>query len=120
MRKARSAGPRSRGDAGWDRALLGDCGIGYARYELDAGAMRPDTPHPHPEQQRRGYGAPLLAQVERAARARGGTAVRRNVDKRDTNASAAYRNSGHAIVESAIADLGGGFVMDGCVMQRKP
>ena len=106
-------------DAWWDKALLGDRLIGFAQYERYPGAMKLDKLYLHRDYRRQGYGARLLAHVEAAARARGLPAVRLNVNKHNAKSIAAYRNSGYAVIETVVADIGGGFVMDDYVMEKR-
>jgi diamine N-acetyltransferase len=72
----------------------------------------------HPDFQRQGLGAMLLAHVEDAAREQNFEIVVLAVNKRNTNAIAAYRKHGFAIRDSIIVDIGGGFVMDDYIMAK--
>jgi ribosomal protein S18 acetylase RimI-like enzyme len=73
----------------------------------------------HQDYQRQGYGGRMLAHVADAARRRGLSAVRLNVSKYNLKSIAAYRKSGYAVVDSVVADIGRGFIMDDYVMQKK-
>jgi ribosomal protein S18 acetylase RimI-like enzyme len=46
-------------------------------------------------------------------------ALRLNVNKHNIKAIGAYRKSGYETVESVVADIGGGYVMDDYVMAKK-
>jgi ribosomal protein S18 acetylase RimI-like enzyme len=107
------------GNAWWEQALVGGRMIGFAQYELYGRSMKLDKLYVHPDFQRRGYGARMLAHIEDAARRRGLSAVRLNVNKHNLKAIAAYRNNGYATVETVVADIGGGYVMDDYVMEKK-
>jgi ribosomal protein S18 acetylase RimI-like enzyme len=107
----------------WDKAQLGARMIGYLHYNLgagqDAGAMKLNQIYVHQDCQRRGHGARMLAHVEDAARRQGCSLVRLTVNKRNFNSIAAYRKRGYAVAATLVADIGGGFVMDDYVMEKK-
>ncbi len=107
------------GNAWWDKAALGGRIVGFAQYELYQHAMKLDKLYLHQDCQRQGYGGRILAQVEEQARLRGCSAVRLNVNKHNVKSIAAYRKYGYATVETVVADIGGGFVMDDYVMEKK-
>lgn len=107
------------GSAWWDQALVGGRMIGFAQYELYRQSMKLDKLYLHRDFQRQGYGARMLAHIEDAARRRGSSAVRLNVNKHNLNAIAAYRKNGYEVVETVVADIGGGFVMDDYVMHKQ-
>ena len=107
------------GSAWWDRALVDGSMIGFAQYELHGHSMKLDKLYIHPDFQRRGYGACMLAHIEEAARARGALAVKLNVNKHNLKSIAAYRKSGYEVVDEVVADIGGGYVMDDFVMEKK-
>lgn len=65
---------------------------------------------------RRGIGAALIARAEAHARASGSLALSLTVNRANAAAIAAYQRLGFAIRESAVVDIGGGFVMDDHVM----
>ena len=104
--------------AWWDKGEIDGRIIGFAQYELYAGAMKLDKLYVHQDYQRQGHGARMLAHVEAAARARRLRAVRLNVNKHNGKAIAAYRNSGYEVAATVVADIGGGFVMDDYVMEK--
>ena len=106
------------GDAWWEQALLGGRMIGFAQYELHGRSMKLDKLYLHQDFQRQGYGGRMLAHVEDAARRRGADAVRLNVNKHNLKSIAAYRKNGYEVVETAVVDIGGGYVMDDYVMQK--
>jgi ribosomal protein S18 acetylase RimI-like enzyme len=113
-----------KGDAWWDKALDGGRMIGFTQYELDEreqhpGVMKLNQIYVHQDCQRRGHGGRMLAHVEGEARRRGCRAVRLNVNKHNVNAIAAYRKNGYETVETAVTDIGSGFVMDDYVMEKR-
>ncbi len=107
------------GSAWWDQALVGARMIGFAQYELCERSMKLDKLYVHQDVQRQGYGGRMLAHVEAEARRRGSSAVRLNVNKHNLTSIAAYRKSGYAVTETVVVDIGGGYVMDDYVMQKK-
>jgi len=107
------------GSAWWDQALVGGRMIGFAQYQLYADSMKLDKLYLHPDYQRRGYGSRMLAHIEDEARRRGSSAVRLNVNKHNLKSIAAYRKNGYETVETVVADIGGGYVMDDYVMEKK-
>ena len=106
------------GSAWWDQAILDSRMIGFAQYELYGRSIKLDKLYLHQDFQRSGYGSRMLAHVEDAARRRGADAVRLNVNKHNLKSIAAYRKNGYEVVETVVADIGGGYVMDDYVMQK--
>ena len=72
-----------------------------------------------PELHGRGLGSRLLQHVESEVRAGAGRRLILSVNKRNTQAIAAYRRNGFVIAESVVTDIGGGFVMDDYVMAKE-
>lgn len=107
------------GNAWWDKAVLDGRIIGFAQYELYEHSMKLDKLYVHQDHQRQGYGGRMLAHVEDAARRHGLSTVRLNVNKHNLNSIEAYRKNGYAVVETVVADIGRGFVMDDYVMEKK-
>ncbi|HEY3861014.1 MAG TPA: GNAT family N-acetyltransferase [Verrucomicrobiae bacterium] len=67
----------------------------------------------------RGLGSMLLAHCEREAARLGATRLMLAVNKRNTKAIAAYQRNGYATVDSIIAGIGSGFVMDDYIMAKE-
>ena len=83
------------------------------------GEVKLDKLYVHPQRQRRGHGGALIGHVcERSSRL-GYSRVVLAVNKRNAGAIAAYRKYGFEIREAVVKDIGGGFVMDDYVMERK-
>ena len=72
-----------------------------------------------PEWWGRGVGAWLLAELCRRAKEAGATCVWLRVNKRNVRAQKAYRAAGFANVRALCTDIGGGFVMDDFVFERR-
>ena len=82
-------------------------------------AMKLDKLYVHPEHQRRGYGAMLMDHVAACAARRGCPRLVLAVNKRNASAIAAYEKHGFRVVDAAVKDIGGGFVMDDYIMARE-
>jgi ribosomal protein S18 acetylase RimI-like enzyme len=63
-----------------------------------------------------GLGRQMLEQVKAQAVLRGAREIRLQVNKQNTRAIRAYERAGFRVRESAVADIGGGFVMDDFIM----
>lgn len=86
--------------------------------ESNAG-VKLDKLYVHPARQRLGYGAALLEHTCDRARRLGYARVCLAVNKRNVNAINAYRRHGFTVAESVVKDIGGGFVMDDYVMEKR-
>lgn len=111
----------ARGDIWWD-TLAEDEGIVAFASSFPGGvehAIRIDKLYVHPERQRIGYGGALIEHTcERAVRL-GYRRVRLAVNKRNAAAIGAYRKYGFEIAEAVVKDIGGGFVMDDYIMEKR-
>lgn len=67
----------------------------------------------------RGVGAAMIERVEVRAHSAGAKTVVLQVNKRNRVAIRAYERAGYTVREAATFDIGGGFVMDDFVMERK-
>lgn len=111
----------ARGDIWWDTLAEDGCMVAYASsFRADeSGAIKVDKLYVHPQRQRLGYGTALLAHTCERARRLGFQKVELAVNKRNASAIAAYRKSGFDIREAVVTDIGGGFVMDDYVMEKR-
>lgn len=105
---------------GWDVAYTQAGMIGFCHSLLDTGPdqVKLDKLYVHPDHQRHGIGAALLAQVEVRARAQGRGMIHLHTNKRNQVALAAYRKYGFDIVAEVVTAIGGGFVMDDYVLEK--
>ena len=110
----------ARDDAWWDKLLIDGRLTGYVSCFLtgNAGEMKLDKLYVHQDHQRKGYGAMLLDRAVSIARAHGCGTLMLAVNRNNRNAIAAYEKYGFCIAESAVKDIGGGFVMDDYVMTK--
>ncbi|MDP2027915.1 GNAT family N-acetyltransferase [Sulfuriferula sp.] len=106
--------------SGWDVAQQDSSLIGFVHYCLDTEPQRLklDKLYVHPDWQRRGVGAALLARVEAAARRQQRSVIQLRTNKHNHLALAAYRKYGFEMAAEVVTDIGGGFVMDDYVLEK--
>lgn len=94
---------------------------GFASYgpTPEPGVMKLHKLYLLPELQGRGLGSRLLQHCEQEACAGGARRLFLSVNKRNSRAIAAYKRNGFIIAESAVTDIGGGFVMDDYLMAKE-
>jgi len=120
-------GQLQRDDAWWDKVLAGGRMIGFAQYELSelserkqhTAVLKLNQIYLHQDFQRRGHGGRILEHVAEQARLRGCDRVRLSVNRHNVKSIAAYRKHGFAVAATLVTDIGGGFVMDDYVMEKK-
>lgn len=106
----------ARGDR-WDVARVGEELVAFAHsFPLEGGAVKLDKLYVHPDWQRHGIGARLVARIEARARAHGRSHLLLRVNRRNVQAIAAYEKYGFVVVREVVEDIGNGFVMDDYVM----
>lgn len=106
----------ARGDH-WDVAREGATLLAFAHsFHLEGGAVKLDKLYVHPDWQRQGLGAQLLARIEARALTHGRSHLLLRVNRQNTQAINAYRKYGFSIAREVVEDIGGGFVMDDYVM----
>ena len=95
--------------------------VGYANYWLVEGApeMKLDKFYLLEQCRGQGLGSRLLRHVEARSRALGCLALALNVNKRNTRSIAIYRSRGFRVREECVIDIGGGFVADDYVMEKR-
>lgn len=104
----------------WDVLHLDACIAAFASsLRLDAPTLKLDKLYVHPRHQRRGYGGMLIAHALDRARKLGCDRVLLAVNKHNTSAIDAYRKHGFDIVDAAVKQIGGGFVMDDYIMAKR-
>jgi len=113
-----------REDAWWEIALAGSRMIGFVQYELSEREPQPrvmklNQIYVREECQRQGHGGRILAHVLERAQCCGCELVRLYVNRHNANSIAAYRKHGYAVAGTALTAIGGGFVMDDYVMEKK-
>jgi ribosomal protein S18 acetylase RimI-like enzyme len=73
----------------------------------------------HPDQHRRGYGSRLLDHAAAVLAAEDYVALELAVNKANQTARAAYERHGFVVRESVQVDIGGGFLMDDFLMEKR-
>ena len=115
------------------REELGRGGVGWAVVRDDKrmvafgswfatdtpGEIKIDKLYVHPERQRQGIARLLIDHIGESARALGYTTLMLAVNKHNANAIAAYRKHGFTLREAIVKDIGGGFVMDDYIMEKR-
>ncbi|MDR1994212.1 N-acetyltransferase [Azonexus sp.] len=102
-----------------DQGFYGERRIGFAFSEIYQDEFKLDKLYIHPDVQRRGVGGQLITHVTARAEKLGYPCVILAVNKRNEKAISSYRKYGFAVRETIVADIGGGFVMDDYIMEKK-
>ncbi len=103
----------------WEIAEIGGAAIGYLSFRRDdERGLKINKLYIVPERQRQGHGQEMLSHICERARALGVRAALLQVNKQNSRAIGAYRKAGFTIVEEAVFDIGGGFVMDDYIMAK--
>jgi len=108
-------------DDRWMYVVRDDDGapIGYLSYALRGdGEMKLEQLYLLADRRGGGLGGRMIAHVEDHARALGCARLMLTVNKQNAGAIAVYQRRGFAVRESAVFDIGGGFVMDDYVMEK--
>lgn len=103
----------------WRVARRGDALVGFAHALRDETGCKLDKLYVDPASQRRGIGGALLQAVEGWARRQQARRLWLQVNRGNAQAIRAYEKYGFRIVDSRVFDIGGGFVMDDHVMEKR-
>jgi GNAT superfamily N-acetyltransferase len=105
----------------YDRLVLEGRLIGFAAYGPSGayGEVKIHKLYLLAEHRRKGYGSMLLAHVEAQARARGAHTLLLTCNKKNSGSLAVYRKNGFCVRHAAVFDIGGGFVMDDYVLEKR-
>ncbi|MDR0996462.1 MAG: GNAT family N-acetyltransferase [Zoogloeaceae bacterium] len=93
--------------------------IGFVCCELCKGEFKVDKLYLLPAYQRRGIGGKLLDHAENLAREKGYDHFILAVNKGNTRAIAAYEKHGLRTRDATQTPIGGGFIMDDYIMERR-
>lgn len=109
-----------RPDVWWDTLQRDGELVGFAQYEWGSrpGEIKLDKLYVSYDLRGQGLGSLLLRHVENEARAKSAARLYLQVNKNNASAIGAYRKNGFEIAESAVFDIGNGFVMDDYVMAK--
>ena len=102
-----------------DQAFRGERRVGFAFSEIYRGEFKLDKLYIHPDVQRQGVGGQLIGHVAERARKMGYPCVILQVNKRNEKAINSYMKYGFAVRTTTVDDIGGGYVMDDFVMEKK-
>jgi ribosomal protein S18 acetylase RimI-like enzyme len=104
----------------WDTLLLDGEFAAFSQYERGKapGTVKIDKLYARHSLRGRGLGSALLRHIELQARALGCARLELQVNKNNASAIGAYRKNGFEIAESAVFDIGNGFVMDDYIMAK--
>jgi diamine N-acetyltransferase len=105
----------------YDRLLVGREFAGFASYgpTEQPKLFKLHKIYLHPAWHRRGLGSLLLRHCEQEAFKRGADRLALSVNKRNSQAIAAYQRRGFAMTDSVVVNIGAGFVMDDYVMTKE-
>jgi diamine N-acetyltransferase len=105
----------------YERLLAGEELAGFAAHGPTAQSkvFKLHKLYLHPDWQGRGLGSLLLLHCEREAGKAGAERLVLTVNKRNANAIAVYLRNGFVIADAVVTDIGGGFVMDDCVLAKE-
>ena len=102
-----------------DQAFHDGRRVGFAFSEIYKGEFKLDKLYIHPDVQRRGVGGQLIAHVAERAKREGYPCLILQVSKRNVNAINSYKKYGFEVRTVTVDDIGGGYVMDDYVMEKK-
>jgi GNAT superfamily N-acetyltransferase len=110
-----------QGGIWWDVLHENGCLVAFASsFPAETrGDVKLDKLYVSAARQREGYGGMLIAHTCDRARQLGYERLILAVNKKNSNAIAAYRKYGFSIREAIIKDIGGGFVMDDYIMETE-
>ena len=109
-------------DAGvlWDILYVSGEPVGYVSYErLDADTVRLHKIYLLPQRQGLTLGRAMLDRVVQYAAGLGCRRITLTVNKQNARACAFYFKHGFATIDSIVKDIGGGFLMDDYLMEKK-
>jgi ribosomal protein S18 acetylase RimI-like enzyme len=108
----------SRGVA-YELLFDGERAVGFCGYEQIGGELKLHKLYLEVNEHGRGLGSLLLRHVEDEARRRGVSTVVLGVNRHNAKAIRAYERNGYAVRQELRTDIGGGFVMDDFIMEKK-
>ena len=110
----------ARDDLWWDTLAEDGAFVAFASsLRVPERTLKLDKLYVHPERQRRGYGAALIEHTCDRARRLTCDRVVLAVNKHNAGAIAAYRRLGFVVAEAVVKEIGGGFVMDDYIMEKR-
>ena len=109
------------GDIWWDTLHADGTMIGFSSALVadTPRALKLDKLYVHPAHQRRGFGGMLIEHACQRAKRLEYEKVILAVNKNNASAIAAYRKHGFEVTQAVVKEIGGGFVMDDYVLEKK-
>ncbi|MGF7148157.1 GNAT superfamily N-acetyltransferase [Sphingomonas zeicaulis] len=108
-------------DRGFDLLRDGEALVGYCSYGPSGapGELKLEQLYLLPERHGQGLGRLMIAHVEARAGAFGCDRIMLMVAKANTGSKAVYERAGFSVRGPVTVDIGGGFVMDDYVMEKR-
>lgn len=108
-------------DRGFELLRDGEATIGYCSYGPSGapGELKLEQLYLLPERHGQGFGRLMLNHVEARARALGCDRIMLMVAKANAGSKAVYERAGFSVRGPVTVDIGGGFVMDDYVMEKR-
>ena len=100
------------------QAFIDGIRAGFAACEICGGEFKLDKLYVHPDMQRKGAGAALIAHAAALARDRGYPGMILAVNKKNEQALRAYARYGFHVRDETVTDIGNGFIMDDYIMEK--
>ena len=101
----------------WTLALQGERPVGFLAFDPDATGIQLHKLYLQPELHGQGQGQRMLEHVRSEALRRKAARISLRVNKANLRALRAYERAGFRQVDSVVADIGGGFVMDDFLLE---
>ncbi|MDR1463488.1 MAG: GNAT family N-acetyltransferase [Azoarcus sp.] len=101
------------------QALIDGVLAGFAACEICNEEFKLDKLYIHPGMQRNGAGAALVAHAAALARGHGHSGMILAVNKHNEQAIRAYIKYGFRVRDKIVTPIGGGFVMDDYIMEKR-
>ena len=95
--------------------------VGYCAYSLlpEPAELKLDQLYLHQKMRGKGLGGLMIRHIEARAHALGRTVLVLQVNKHNSESIAVYGKMGFSVREEAVFDIGGGFVMDDYIMEKR-
>lgn len=96
-----------------------DVEVGYLSYQEEASALFLSKFYLKKETRGKGIGRKVFSELEKTAQSIGKTAIHLTVNRHNADSIAVYHKMGFHITGEKAADIGGGYVMDDYLMEKK-
>ena len=106
-------------DRGMELLWDGESAVGYCSYAVHGNELKLEQLYLLPEYQGRGLGRQMMDHVEARARGYGCAVIFLQVYKGNAQAGSVYAKAGYTLREAVVIDIGGGFVMDDYILEKR-